>query len=372
MRVVTLIDALYDGMGGGERFAAALAAALPPDRFEVTVCATNTADGVVAEALERAGVRHMALERRGRFDLPAFRRLTSLLRRERVQVLHAHKFGSNVWGTVLGQACRVPVVIAHEHTWSYEGQPMRKLLDGRLIAPLATRFVAVSELDRRRMIDLEGVKPEKALAIPTAYLPREGVPDEGDLRARLGIAPGAPVIGTVANLRQQKRLDVLIDAFVRVREKLDGAHLVLAGDGPEAAALRADAESRGLGDAVHLPGVVEDLRSAFRAFDVVAMSSDFEGMPLFMFEAMAHDTPLVATRVGGLPEVVDHGVHALLVPRRDPAALAAALTELLTDPARRDALARAASVRLRDFSLEAIAGRFAALYEELLRERGGR
>lgn len=370
--MVTLIDALYDGMGGGERFAAALAAALPRDRFEVTVCATRTADGVVCEALERAGVRHIALERRGPVDLAPFRRLTSLLRRERVQVLHAHKFGSNVWGALLGRASRVPVVIAHEHTWSYEGQPVRKLLDGRVIAPLATRFVAVSELDRRRMIEIEGVKPEKAVAIPTAYLPREGVPDAGDLRARLGIAPGAPVIGTVANLRHQKRLDVLIDAFARVREQVEGAQLVLAGDGPEAAALRAAAESRRLGDEVHLPGVIEDLQSAFRAFDVAVMSSDFEGMPLFMFEAMAHDTPLVATRVGGLPEVVEHGTHALLVPRRDPAALAGALTELLTDPARRDALARAASVRLRDFSLEAVADRFAALYEDLLRERGGR
>src|SRR6185436_7651557 len=111
-RVLMLVDSLYDGTGGAERFAVGLAAALPPERYEVAVCATRTSEGSLPAGLEAAGVGQFALGRRGRFD-----------------VLHCHKFGSNVWGTLIGRAAGVPVVIAHEHTWSYEGQPLRRFLD---------------------------------------------------------------------------------------------------------------------------------------------------------------------------------------------------------------------------------------------------
>jgi glycosyltransferase involved in cell wall biosynthesis len=367
-RVLMLVDSLYDGTGGAERFAVGLATALPPQRYEVFLCTTRSANGSLVDALDAAGVPHFALGRRGRFDLFRFARLARFLRSRDVDVLHCHKFGSNVWGTLIGRALRVPVVIAHEHTWSYEGQPLRRLLDGQLVGRLADRFIAVSNEDRRRMIEIEGVAPERAITIPTGYVPRATDPD-GDLRGELGLDAETPVVGTVAQLRPQKALDVLITAFARLPRDLAAARLVIAGDGPSRPALERLAAELGVADRVHFLGTRTDLATILAGIDVAAMSSDFEGLPLFAFECMAHRTPLVATGVGGLPDLID-ARSGVLVPPRDPDALAEALGDLLRDPARRESIADAAEQRLDGYEMTAIAARFAALYETLLAERG--
>lgn len=368
--VLVLVDALEDSAGGGERFAAGLAAAMPSDRYAVTVCATRAADGTIPRDLSAAGVEWFCLERRGRFDLLAWRRLVRFLRRRRPEVLHAHKFGSNVWGVLIGRLCRVPVVIAHEHTWSYEGQPLRRLIDGWLIGRLATRFVAVSELDRRRMVEVEGVPAARTLYLPNAFVPRPAGERTTDVRAELSLPADAPLVGTVAGLREQKRLDVLIDAFAALDGELSDARLLIVGDGPVRAELEGRAEK--LGDRVRFTGMRDDVQSVLGALDVAVMSSDFEGMPLFAFEAMASGTPLVVTSVGALPDVIRDGENGVVVPRRDPEALSAALGELLRSPKRRQELADAARVRVRDFSMESVAGTFAALYDQSVAEARGR
>jgi glycosyltransferase involved in cell wall biosynthesis len=328
--------------------------------------------GRLTEELDAAGVHRLSLDRSSGRDVLAFRHLLGHLRTHDVDVLHAHKFGSNLWGTVFGRLARVPVVIAHEHTWSYEGDRRRMFLDGKVIAPLATRFVAVSELDRRRMIELEGVPAAKTVVVPTAYLPRPHDGPAGDLRGELGIPAGAPVVGTLAAMRRQKRLDLLIDAFADVLERLPEAHLVIGGDGDERAQLSDRAAQPGLRDHVHFLGAREDLATVLGGFDVAAMSSDFEGMPLFVLEAMTHGVPLLCTAVGGIPDVLEDDVTGVLVAPADRAGLADALEALLTDPERRARLAAAAQERAREFTLERIAGRFADLYEQLLAERGRR
>ncbi len=368
-RVLMLVDSLYDGTGGAERFAVGLAGALPSERYEVSLCATRTLEGSLPAALDAAGVRHFALGRRRRLDVLPFVRLARFLRRNRVDVLHCHKFGSNVWGSLIGRAARVPVVVAHEHTWSYEGQPLRRFLDGRVVGRLAHRFVAVSEADRRRMVEIEGVPPERTLTIPTGYVPRTEA-GLGDLRAELGVDAGTPLVGTVAQLRPQKALDVLITAFARLPAELAAARLVIVGDGPSRAELERVAADLGVSERTHFLGTRTDVAAVLTALDVAAMSSDFEGLPLFAFECMANGTPLVATRVGGLSDLIEDGRSGMLVPPRDPGALAAALAELLADPARREAIAAAARERARGYELPAIAARFAELYDSLLAERG--
>jgi glycosyltransferase involved in cell wall biosynthesis len=367
-RVLMLLDRLEPHSGGGERFAVGLAAHLPRDRFEVTLCATREVLEPWRGVLDESGVPWFGLGRRATWDILPFRGLVRFLRRRDVDVLHAHMFGSNVWGSVIGRAARVPVVVAHEQTWDYEGKPLRKLLDGRLIGRLAHAFVAVSSADRDRMIALEGVPADKVVVEPNAYVPRTGERSTWDPRAELGVGAETPLIGTACIFRPQKRLDVLLDAFARVRTP--DARLVLAGDGPERTRLGAQAERLGVADRVHFMGLRDDVDALLRGVTVAVMSSDFEGTPLFGFECMAAGTPLVATAVGGLPDMVDHGESALLVPRRDPGALAAALDELLADPDRRTALAAAARERLAGFEIGAVATRFAELYDLLLDERG--
>jgi glycosyltransferase involved in cell wall biosynthesis len=373
--VLMLIDNLHEGAGGGERFVVGLATELARRPFEVTVCTTRQARGAVLDALLHGGVRHFGLERRTRRDIVRFRRLAGELRTKPPDVLHAHKFGSNVWGTLFGRAFRVPAVVAHEQTWSYEGNPVRKVIDGRLIGRLASAFVAVSTADAERMVALEGVPADKVAMIPNAYIPSWRSARAGwSLRGELGLADDAQLIGTAAMLRPQKAQHVLVDAFARLAPGQDDVHLVIAGEGECRRALEAQIGRLGLVDRVHLLGHRDDTDAIVSQLDVAALSSDYEGTPLFAFECFAQGTPLVATQVGGLVDIVDDGVNGRLVPRRNAAAMAEALEALLRSPEQRRALAGAAERQLESFRMPRIADRFAALYERLLADarRAGR
>lgn len=377
VRVVTLID-LIGPIGGAERLAALLASRLDRERFDPSVCVSywdpaRAGDGsamanAIAE-LEEDGVRVIGLGRTGTRDVLQWRRLVRELRRGDVDVLHAHKFGSNLWGALVGTLARTPVVVAHEHTWSFEGEPMRKLLDRHVIARASDAVVAVSREDRRRMIEIERIPAEKIVYVPNGA-PPSPPPSGRDVRAELGIAPDAPVVGSVGMLRAQKAFEVLIEAAARLREDHPGLRVLVAGEGPERARLQALVAELGLEANVLLLGHRGDVPDLVRAFDVAALSSDYEGMPVSVIEYMEAERPVVATRVGGLPDMVEDGVHGLLVPPRDPQALAQALDALLRDPPRRAEMgARARERRRTEFDLDTMVRRVEELYLELLSRR---
>jgi glycosyltransferase involved in cell wall biosynthesis len=312
----------------------------------------------------------VTLGRRAKWDVHRLRGLATILRKERFDILHTHKFGSNLWGTAIGSACHVPTIVAHEHSWSYEGNPPRAWLDAKVIARLADRFIAVSAADGRRMVTREGVDPAKVVVIPNAYIPSGSV-SSTDVRQELGLHDDDLVIAIAAVLRPEKRVDLLLHAFARVRAEVPRTHLVIAGDGECRASLEAQARTSGLAETVHFLGARTDVDSVLRAADVGALTSDREGSPLLIFECMASDTPLVATAVGGVPDVIVDGSTGLLVPRRDPMAFADGLICLLTDPARRAAMAAAARRTLPSYTMDVIAARHASLYDSLMLERLG-
>lgn len=189
------------------------------------------------------------------------------------------------------------------------------------------------------------------------FAPRRG---DGRVRAELALADGEPLVGTVGLLKPQKRHDVLIEAA-----RAAGVALAIAGDGP----LREELERRA-GARVTLLGHRDDVPEVLADLDVFALSSDYEGMCLAVAEALAVGTPVVATPVGGVPQTVVDGETGLLVPTRDPAALAAAIKRLLDDPALADRLAAAGGERVRRlYALDTMVGATSELYESLLGAR---
>lgn len=368
MKILYLIGFLSDS-GGAERFALGLATHLPQDRIEPWVCATRGAEPLATAALAQAGIPLIVLGRKAKWDMHRLASLPAFVRRHRFDVLHSHMFGSNVWGSLIGAACGVPVVVAQEHTWSYEGKRWRVWFDRHVIGRFATRFVAVSRADAERMVTIEKVPAEKVAVVPTAYVPQVDHATDIDLRSELGLAPDTPLYGSAPNMRPQKALEVMLEAHAKLLQTCPRAHLVLAGDGVS----RPDVERRirelSIEDSTHLLGVRTDVDAVIRCLDVAAMSSDFEGMPLFAFECFANRTPLVATAVGGLPEIIDDGRTGILVPPRRPDLLASQIEALLADPARREHLTTAAHAELDAHRIEAVARRWADLYEQLLRER---
>jgi glycosyltransferase involved in cell wall biosynthesis len=380
LRVLTMVDGIGTA-GGGEGIARQIAVHLDPDRFEVSFCVTRWVpgpddEGPLAE-LRQAGVEFQPVRRNGKLDLSPWREVVARARRGGVDVVHTHKIGSNVWGALLTPLMGQPVFVAHEHTWSYEGNPTRVLLDRELISRRADAFVAVSREDQRRMVEVEGVRPEKTRFIANGIPPFPPPTPGRDVRAELGIPAAAPLVGVVATLRPQKALEVMVRAAAALRERVPEAVVLLIGGeaeaSGEAARLEALAAELGLGDSLRLLGERDDVPDLVAALDVAALSSDFEGSPLSVMEYMEAAKPVVSTRVGGLPDLVEEGVNGLLVEPRGPAALAAALAELLLDPERARRMGEAGRVRRREeFSIEATARRVGELYEELIAAKGMR
>lgn len=344
-----------------------------PERFRRTICITRRmghGSQVYAAAdiptLRREGVGVLELDRASRLDLRGWLRLVRYLRSEDVDVIHAHKFGSNIWGAVLGRLCGVPVIIAHEHTWSFEGQRLRRWLDRWIVGRLSDVVIAVSEADRIRMIEIVGMLPERVVLIENGI--RAATVGDGEaVRRSAGIGRDTPVLVSVSVLRPQKALDVMIRAFAILRRTRPDVRLLIAGQG-DREPLSALAHELGLEEAVTFLGFRRDVDDVLAAGDVAVSSSDYEGSPLAVMEYMAAGLPVVATDVGGVPRLLEDGRTGLLVPRRDPQALASALERLLDDRV----LARTMGKRGRErqqryFSFDTTLREVQALYDAQLR-----
>jgi glycosyltransferase involved in cell wall biosynthesis len=372
IRVVTLIN-FFQGIGGAERLAVEIALRLDRERFQATVWTSRPSRGPLLEQLEASHVPVFSLARTTPWQLWEWAPFLRYLREEEVDVLHAHGFGSNAWAAVWGALTRVPVVVAHEHTWSFEGQPMRKLIDRHLIARCSDVLLAVSREDRRRMRDVEGIPEDR-----TRYLPN-GIPPLAtrghDVRAELGISRDVPVIGTVSVLRQQKGLDLLIEGAALLVPEFPKLRVLIAGGGFPIHVQRLEAHARalGLGHVVTLLGLRTDVGDVLSAMDVAVSSSRFEGSPLALMEYMAAGKPIVATRVGGVPEIIEDGKSGLLVEPGSVDALARGISTLLRDGERAARMGAEARRRQQaEFDIDTTVRRVEDLYGSLLAERGRR
>jgi glycosyltransferase involved in cell wall biosynthesis len=371
LKVVQLTDRVGTH-GGAEHLTMQIAERLDPARFESIVCATRFSDSEreketvedAAVALRAAGVRFLGLDRRTRAHVHAWWPLVRLLRRERVDVIHAHKFGSNIWGVVFGRLCGVPVVVTHEHGWSFEGGP-KMIIDRELIARGSNAFIAVSREDRRRMIELERIDPETAVFVPNG-IPALGPPSGNDVRAELGIGSDDRVVTSVGFLRQPKAMDVLIEAAARIAPQFPSLKVLIVGEGDDRPVYEALIDRLGVRDTVKLIGLRSDVPDLLRASDAAVLSTNSEGSPLSVMEYMDAGLATVATRVGGIPDLIDDGVEGLLVDPQDPVGLGDALARVLSDrdEARRMG-ERARERRRREFDIDVMVENLQNLYLEL-------
>ncbi len=284
-------------------------------------------------------------------------------------MLHSHKFGSNVWCAVLARLAAVPVLVTHEHSWSFKDDRVRIMLDRRLVAPVASAMIAVSAEDARRMIEVEGIPQRKIRVIPNGIATLDGL-DSRLLRRELRLDDRTLIVGMIASLRPEKRVDLLLDAAKRLVEGDRLFHVAIVGGGPLRDDLQARAETLGVDGCVSFLGFREDARELAGAFDVAVLSSDREGTPLSLLEYMALGRAIVATSVGGIPDVVAHEREALLVPPGDAGKLAAAIARLLAAPEERARLGSAAAARQRkEYDIVATTRRLEDLYLELLGAR---
>ncbi len=360
--MLTVVDTLT--AAGDEAFATRIALGLDQHRFESVICTTRRSTRRQVEAARSAGVEVLELRRRSRLDVWRWLPLLRLLRSGRVDVVHAHRFGSSLAVALLARLARAPVFVAHAHSWSYEGM-VRRFADRAVIARRADAVVAVSPTDRARMIELAGIPPHKIVLVPDG-IPDRRVGDGRHVRSDLDIPADAPVVGTVGELRPEKDLDTALRAVAHLAPRWPELRFVVAGDGPDRGRLERLAGELGapamfIGD--RPSAEVPDLLAAM---DVLVCSSRFESMPVGVLEWMAAGKAIVASRVGGIPAVVEHEREALLVPPRDYVGFAEEIERLLEDPAERRRLGEAAQRRQRaDFRLGDTLSRLEQLYQKL-------
>ncbi len=374
---MTLIDTIK--AGGAERLALQVATRLDPERFERELCVSRWdwreesagTERLLAEFTD-AGGRVLPLHRNTRVDVWRWAPLVRALIARKVDVLHSHVFTSNAWGAAIGSFAAVPVVIGHEHTWSYQGQPLRRFVDREVVARFSDAFVACSREDRRRMIEVEGISADKIHLILNgieAPPPREKV----DPRAELGIDPAAPLLVAVGRLVPNKGFDILIRAVAELVGRFPDLRVLIAGDGDHRPQLQGMIDAAGLAETVTLLGVRPDVPDLIDAADLAVSSSRVEGSPLAVLEQMQAGRPIVAAAVGGVSDLIEDGVHGRLVASEDVDGLAAAIAELLGDPDRAAKLGHAAHERwAAEFELAAMVGRVEALYLELADRAGVR
>jgi glycosyltransferase involved in cell wall biosynthesis len=304
-------------------------------------------------------------------DLRALLDLYRLMRRGRYDVVHTHTSKAGLLGRLAARLAGVPVVVHTPHGHVFSGYGPRALIRifvwaERCLARWTHSLVALTPTERDDHLR-EGVgEPAQWTVIPSG-IPLDRFTGPGALRRTdLGLPEGEPVVGCVARLVPVKGVGDLLEALAQVRASGIRAHCALVGDGPLREHLRVQARALGVDDVVHFVGLRRDVPQVLPLFDVVALPSRNEGMGRALLEAQAAGIPVVASRVGGIPDVVEDGRTGVLVPPGDPRALAEALVTLLANPGLRAAMGRAAREAVgRDLGVAAMVERLDALYTSL-------
>ncbi len=305
---------------------------------------------------------------RGFWDWTVVPRFLNICRRERVAVWHGHDYKSNLLGLFLRRFWPMRLVTT-VHGWVHHTRrtPLYYAVD-RWCLPRYDRVLCVSEDLHRRCLEC-GVPPGRCLlvenAIDTDEFARAATPARA--KEQLGLRRDALVVGAVGRLSPEKGFDVLLHALARVLAQGEDVELLLLGDGEQRAELEALATSLGCRDRVHLAGFQADPRRCYEAMDLFALSSLREGLPNVVLEALAMEVPLVATRIAGVPAVVEDGRNGLLVAAGSAEELTAALLRLACDGGLRERLWRQGRRTVEErYSFRNRMLKIAAVYDELL------
>jgi glycosyltransferase involved in cell wall biosynthesis len=309
--------------------------------------------------------------RRSKADPRLVGDLLRTVRRERVGLLHLHGYGATDVGRVVGRLAGIPSIV-HEH-FIDQRNPLPERAADLLLAPLTTWAIAVSAAVREFMIRRRAIPPDRVEVVPNgaaleamALVPQRGSDGAFAVRAALGIPPAHTVIAIVGRLNPIKGHTYFLQAARGVLTETSDVTFLVVGDGELDAQLRAEAEALGLGTHVVFTGYREDVPALLQATDILAITSLSEGSPLNLFEAMAAGCAVVATDVGGIPELLEPERTGLMVRAANSGSIAAGLLRLLRDPELRRRLgetARQEATRRFDVrhTVAALERRYAAL-----------
>jgi len=331
-------------------------------------------EGRLAVELRNCGIDVEIIPETSNSFRKILRRSAEYLNGRGVQILHSHRYKENLLATALHLRCGIPYLVRTEHGWTEPTFGPGKVKHGavRALDRLAARWyadliVSPSEDLRKKVVGF--ADPEKIVtvlnAIDTTHTATELT--VGTAKRRLGIPETAPVVGCAGRLEPVKRLDRYLAVCAGIKAKLPEARFVIAGDGSRRAELEELARSLGLTESVFFCGHRDDVLELLQAFDLFVMTSDHEGLPMALLQAMCLQKPVVCTAVGGIPEVVENGNSGILVDANETEAFVAACMSVLCDQRLASTLGRAARNEvLSRFDVSSHAESVARLYGGLI------
>ena len=378
MKIVRIIARLNVG---GPAIHVVLLSARLRDRGYETILVKGTeaaAEGDMLDFARELNVHPVVVPQLGREirwwdDVLAFWKLLALIRRERPDIVHTHTAKAGMLGRVAAWLAGVPLVVHTFHGHVFQGyfSPGRTRLFvaiERWLAGRTHRLVAVSARVREEIVARGVGRTVPFHVVPVGLDLRRFAdcdPQRGELRSELGLSAGTPLVGIVARLVPIKRHEVFLAAAAAVASRLPTCRFLVVGDGERRAALEGIARELGIADHVRFLGWRRDLDRIYADLDVAVLTSANEGSPVSLIEAMASGVPVVGPRVGGVPDVIDHGTTGFIVSPGDAAPVAAAVLRLLDDAELRRKMSAAARERaLRLYGAERLVADIAALYRE--------
>jgi glycosyltransferase involved in cell wall biosynthesis len=351
-------------MHGVKRLFAWMIPRFDASRFDVSLVSLRKRDNS-EDTLEELGIDVTYLHK-SKFDPATLTALLKVMDRKHTDILHLHGYGATTFGR-LAAALRGTPALLHEHA-NHTTTPWFQQVADRILAPYTDLAIAVSQSTADFTTGARKMPADRTrvvyLGSPLDEFGRSRTPEEiAAARAALGIAPGTFAVGTVTRLMPSKGNQYLVGAVGAIVSAIPNAHVYIAGEGELQADLEAQSQALGVGDRLHFLGFQRDVAQVLSAYDVVVFPSLWEGTPLTAFEALAMGKPIVATDADGLKDILTDEVDALLVPREDPGAIAAAVARLAGDPALRLRLGAGARQTGSRYDITAFVQKMERLYE---------
>jgi len=350
-------------MHGVKRLFAWMIPRFDRDRFDVSLVSLRKKD-LSEETLDALGIDITYLHK-SKFDPSTLTALLKIIDRKKIDVLHLHGYGATTFGRIAAALRGIPAIV-HEHANLTDTPWFQKIAD-RVLEPYTDIAIAVSQSTADFVVKARLVRPEKVkvvyLGAPHDEFSRQrSIEEIAEARRQLGISPGDFAIGTVTRLHESKGNTFLVDAAKIVIGKRPQARFLVVGEGPLREPLEAQARALGIGDRFIFAGFAKDIAGVLSAFDLSAFPSLWEGTPLTVFEALAAGKAIVATDADGLLDVLSDGRDARIVPKRNAAALADAIVDLMDRPDERARLAAAARETARRYDITAFVRKMERLY----------
>lgn len=338
IKILQMIDRPF--LGGGQINLLSLAKNLDRERFEVFVCSSEK--GALVDEVRKNNMTHFPVTFSKRFNSKTVREIVSILRDNRVDILHTHGGVAGFYGRWAARKCRLPVIIhtLHGiHYLHYRNFLLKRtyVLLERYFSRFTDALIFVSDADREKGKKFKLAPVEKmhviknGIDLSTGELRKKLISETEKNRRDLRLESSHPIVGTVARLHRQKGIPYLLKATKRITEVFPEAKMLIVGGGPLRSKLEKEAQRLGLEEVVWFMGEREDVAKFLSIFDVFVLSSLWEGLPYVLIEAAAYGKSVVATDIDGVREVIENGQTGILVSPRDPEALAKAVIRFLQD-----------------------------------------